>query len=59
MQVQRRLGHHKPSFTIDVYVHLLESDEPEPLAAGNTGATRARRSRETWRPATKSRREMP
>jgi hypothetical protein len=40
VQVQRRLGHHKPSFTIDVYVHLLESDEPEPLAVGNAGATR-------------------
>jgi integrase len=27
---QRWLGHHKPSFTLDTYVHLLEEDIPEP-----------------------------
>jgi Phage integrase family len=38
VQVQRWLGHHKPSFTIDTYVHLLEQDIPEPIAvAGGNG----------------------
>jgi len=36
MQVQR-LGHHKPSFTLDVYVHVLKSDEPEPLGWATRG----------------------
>ncbi len=41
LQVQRWLGHHAPSFTLDTYVHLLEDD----LGAGlepvrvNTGST--------------------
>lgn len=30
VQVQRWLGHHRPSFTLDTYVHLLEEDVPEP-----------------------------
>ncbi|MEX2646089.1 MAG: tyrosine-type recombinase/integrase [Gaiellaceae bacterium] len=30
VQVQRWLGHHKPSFTLDTYVHLLDDDVPEP-----------------------------
>jgi integrase len=30
-QVQRWLGHHSPSFTLDTYVHLLEDDLGEPL----------------------------
>jgi integrase len=30
VQVQRWLGHHKPSFTLDTYVHLLDEDLPEP-----------------------------
>jgi len=30
VQVQRWLGHHKPSFTLDTYVHLLEDDLPNP-----------------------------
>ena len=30
VQVQRWLGHHKPSFTVDTYVHLLDEDVPEP-----------------------------
>jgi hypothetical protein len=28
--VQRWLGHHKPSFTLDTYVYLLDEDVPEP-----------------------------
>jgi integrase len=31
-QVQRWLGHHSPSFTLDTYVHLLEDDLGEPLS---------------------------
>jgi hypothetical protein len=31
VQVQRWLGHHKPSFTLDTYVHLLDEDVPEPV----------------------------
>jgi hypothetical protein len=30
VQVQRWLGHHKPSFTLDTCVHLLDEDVPEP-----------------------------
>jgi len=30
-QVQRWLGHHSASFTLDTYVHLLEEALPEPL----------------------------
>jgi len=33
-QVQTQLGHHKPSFTLDVYVHLLSNDLPQVLAVG-------------------------
>jgi integrase len=32
VQVQRWLGHHAPSFTLDTYVHLLEDDIGQPLA---------------------------
>ena len=41
VQVQRWLGHHSPSFTLDTYVHLLDSDLGDPLepSGGNTGAT--------------------
>lgn len=41
VQVQRWLGHHRPSFTIDTYVHLLDDDLGEPLgpAQVNTGST--------------------
>jgi integrase len=39
VQVQRWLGHHKPSFTIDTYVHLLEGDIPAPIAVAAMGAT--------------------
>ncbi|MGH2853716.1 MAG: tyrosine-type recombinase/integrase [Solirubrobacteraceae bacterium] len=31
LQVQRWLGHHSPSFTLDTYVHLLEKDLGRPL----------------------------
>jgi len=31
VQVQRWLGHHSPSFTLDTYVHLLDSDLGDPL----------------------------
>jgi integrase len=31
VQVQRWLGHHSPSFTLDTYVHLLDADLGEPL----------------------------
>lgn len=30
-QVQVWLGHHSPAFTLDVYVHLLPDDLPEPV----------------------------
>lgn len=33
VQVQRWLGHHAPSFTLDTYVHLMEDDIGEPLGA--------------------------
>ena len=31
VQVQRWLGHHAPSFTLDTYVHLLDADLGRPL----------------------------
>jgi integrase len=31
VQVQKHLGHHKPSFTLDTYVHLLPDELGEPL----------------------------
>ena len=41
VQVQRWLGHHSPSFTLDTYVHLLDADlgEPIELAEVNSGST--------------------
>lgn len=33
VQVQRWLGHHSASFTLDTYVHLLDNDLGEPLNA--------------------------
>jgi hypothetical protein len=40
VQVQRWLGHHPASFTLDTYVHLLDGDIGEPLLARvNTGST--------------------
>lgn len=35
VQVQRWLGHHSPSFTLDTYVHMLDADLGEPLNAHN------------------------
>jgi integrase len=32
VQVQRWLGHHSPSFTLDTYVHLLDGDLGDPLS---------------------------
>jgi integrase len=37
VQVQRWLGHHSPSFTIDTYVHLLDDDLGAPLGPLNRG----------------------
>jgi integrase len=37
VQVQRWLGHHSPSFTLDTYVHLLEGGVGEPLDLHGTG----------------------
>ena len=38
-QVQRWLGHHSAAFTLDTYVHLLESQLGEPLELeGELGA---------------------
>jgi integrase len=51
VQVQRWLGHHAPSFTLDRYVHLLDADVPEPAFFDAIGAacdqlvTRDRRNR--------------
>ena len=39
VQVQRWLGHHSPSFTLDTYVHLLDGDLGEPLSPLTTNAT--------------------
>jgi integrase len=42
VQVQRWLGHHSPSFTLDTYVHLLEGDLGAPL--GPLGVNKVRTS---------------
>jgi integrase len=39
VQVQRWLGHHSPSFTLDTYVHLLDGDLGTPLAPLTTNQT--------------------
>jgi integrase len=39
VQVQRWLGHHAASFTLDTYVHLLDNDLGEPLHA-NVGSAK-------------------
>jgi integrase len=39
VQVQRWLGHHSPSFTLDTYVHLLDDDLGEPLGGTTTNTT--------------------
>ena len=43
-QIQRWLGHHKASFTLDTYTHLIDGDVGDALSlpvvlGGNTGAT--------------------
>ncbi|MDX6636141.1 MAG: hypothetical protein QOF06_2344 [Solirubrobacterales bacterium] len=38
VQVQRWLGHHSPSFTLDTYVHLLDPDLGAPLGGGDQDA---------------------
>jgi integrase len=35
VQVQRWLGHHSASFTLDTYVHLLDNDLGEPLGTAS------------------------
>ncbi len=49
VQVQRWLGHHKPSFTLDVYVHLLDEDTPDPAFLDEVGNRRATRAAENAR----------
>lgn len=49
-QVQRWLGHHSPSFTLSVYVHLIPSDLPsadgfDALLGATAGATRTTEKR--------------
>jgi integrase len=49
-QVQVWLGHHSPSFTLDVYVALLDEDMPEsPFGAPKVGHSRATQATETGR----------
>ena len=61
-QVQAWLGHHKASFTLDVYVHLLSDELPEAaffdalIPAPNGATVGATRSAETGRDATPLRR---
>jgi integrase len=47
-QVQKWLGHHKASFTLDTYIHLLDEDVPAPTfleaKVGNGWATQAAES---------------
>ena len=50
VQVQRWLGHHSPSFTLDTYVHLLDADLGEPLRV-NTGSTGGRENAANPNPA--------
>jgi len=37
-QVQRWLGHHSPSFTLDTYVHLLDERLPAPIEIAEVDA---------------------
>jgi hypothetical protein len=49
VQVQKFLGHHKASFTLDTYIHLLEEDIPEPVEVAievSTGTAESSRSRD-------------
>jgi integrase len=38
VEVQKWLGHHSPSFTLDTYVHLLDGDLGAPLEPLRVGA---------------------
>jgi integrase len=42
VQVQRWLGHHSPSFTLDTYVHMLDPDLGEPLGGTDVGGAYSR-----------------
>jgi integrase len=49
VQVQRRLGHHSASFTLDTYVHLLDNDLGEPLqGSGQTVLAEVYSSSDTY-----------
>lgn len=41
VQVQRWLGHHSASFTLDTYVHLLDNDLGQPLQAADALSPKA------------------
>jgi hypothetical protein len=43
VQVQRWLGHHAASFTLDTYVHLLSDELPDPLEPAEPGRSCNRR----------------
>lgn len=49
VHVPRWLGHHKASFTLDTYAHLLPGDLPDepPAVEGNARATRGQPTRPT------------
>jgi hypothetical protein len=52
-RTQPQLGHDKPRFTLDTYVHLLDEDVPEPtffdlIARGDQSVTRERRNEPNW-----------
>jgi hypothetical protein len=44
VQVSRWLGHHSPSFTLDVYAHLMDEGVGEPLDL-TTSLRREKRAR--------------
>jgi integrase len=58
-QVQLQLGHHKPSFTLDTYIHLMPGDLP-PHPGGNEAVTRpTENGRESARSQTAQTMELP
>ena len=50
LQVQRWLGHHSPSFTLDTYVHLLDQDSGDPSSHSGSRKNQAkyRRRLQAW-----------